>query len=226
MASMRIRALGTMAVAALCLSIGSARAQGPAAAPTRLVPPPEVSAVVNGKPARLLAEGEDILLTTAEADRLGLDFRRTEPVSIGPVKLWRVQLASIVVGGRTRQDAPAGVVVNVAAYFDAGQRHGTQVDALSRETRIEVNGKTVKAYNFGLGGYLLPSAEADRIGVPYRTQGQRADVDSIAAWTVMVDIGLNGRVIGSMPVLVTEPRAYFRHVQQVMDKAARPKLRP
>lgn len=133
---------------------------------------------------------------------------------IGPVELWRVQLASIMVGGRTRQDAPAGVVVNVAAYFNAGQRHGAQVDALSRETRVEVNGKTVKAYNFGIGGYLLPTAEADRIGVPYRSQGRRADVDGNAAWTVMVDIGLDGRVIGSLPVLVAEPQAYFRQLQR------------
>ena len=72
----------------------------------------------------------------------------------------------------------------------------------------------------------MPTAKADRIGVPYRTQGQRVDVGSIAAWTVMVDIGLNGRVIGSLPVLVAEPQAYFRHLQRAMDEAPRPKLKP
>ena len=39
-------------------------------------------------PARFVADSANVLLSTVEADRLGLDYRQGKPLSIGSVKLW------------------------------------------------------------------------------------------------------------------------------------------
>ncbi len=183
--------------------------------------PPEVSGLINGKPARFVAEGDDILLTTAEAARVGIDYRQAKTVLIGPIVLWQVRLSSVVVGERVRRDVPAGVVVSIAAYIEALQRHQVAASGYSRETRIEINGKTVRAFDLGIGGILVPIDEAERVRIRYREEGKRNDIGEAQAWIVVVPIKMSEKEPVMLPITVAEPRAYFRAMQAKMNEALR-----
>ena len=60
-----------------------------------------------------MAQGDDVLLSAGEADRLGIEYRGGKRLSIGSTPLWLVVLNSVTVAGRTRLGTQAGVVPSI-----------------------------------------------------------------------------------------------------------------
>jgi len=182
-----------------------------AASPAQRVVPAEVEGRIDGRPARFVASGEDLLLSVAEAERLGIAYRDGKRVEIGGTPLWLVTLGSVTVDGKTRLAAPAGVVPDIAGYVAALRSNPAQALARSRETRAEIAGQPVQGYDLGASGLLLSPEEADRIGLRY-LEGRRADVGSAKAWVVDVNVKLGKAAATPLPVVVADPDAYFRGV--------------
>ena len=193
---------------------GWAQATGPVG------PPQEVDAQVNGKRARLVASGDDVLLSAAEADRIGLSYRNGKALSIGGTPLWIVTLGSVTVEGRTYLNAPAGVVPSIADYFSALRTHPAEALARSRETKAEINGIAVEAYDLGDAGMLVSPAEAERAGL-HADDGRSQDLGRVHAWVIDAAVKTVG-ADKSTPVTVTvaEPESYF---EALMAAAARAK---
>lgn len=190
------------------------------ASPAQRVVPAEVEGRIDGRPARFAASGGDLLLSVAEAERLGIPYRDGKRVDIGGTPLWLVTLGSVTVGGQTRLAAQAGVVPDIAGYVAALRSNPAQALARSRETRAEIAGQPVRGYDLGAGGLLLAPEEADRIGLRYR-EGRRADVGSATAWVVEAPVKLGKVEAAPLHVVVAEPDAYFREL--VAGVAAPPK---
>ncbi|MEO8921587.1 MAG: hypothetical protein ABI330_01935 [Caldimonas sp.] len=189
----------------------AASAQAPAA-------PQEIDGQINGKKARFVASGDNVLLSAAEADRIGLSYRDGKTLSIGGTALWVVTLGSVTIDGRAFLNAPAGVVPNIAGYFAALHAHPAEAVARSRETRAEINGIAIQAYDLGDAGVLVSPDEARRAGLEARN-GTAHDLGSARAWSIEVPAK-----IGSAPapatvtVTVAEPEAYFEALMAVAAK--------
>ena len=179
--------------------------------PAQRVIPAEVEGRIDGRPARFVASGEDLLIPVAEAERLGIAYRDGKRVEIGGTPLWLVTLGSVTVAGKTRLAAPAGVVPDIAGYAAALRSNPAQALARSRETRAEVEGQAVSGYDLGAGGLLLAPEEAERIGLRYR-DGRRADVGSAMAWVVEAEVKMGKAALAPLSVVVAEPAAYFREL--------------
>lgn len=182
--------------------------------------------LINGKPARFVADEANVLLSTAEADRLRIPYRQGRREAVGDVVIWLVTLDSVSVDGRTRSAAQAGVVTDISKYFAvlrAPSNHA-KLHLLSRQTTIEVNGKTVQAFDMSIGGYLLPTREAERIGLAYR-QGQRSELGGPGGATVWVvragSVKANGVDVSQLPVTVGDPELVAKAIQGVVDGAVR-----
>ncbi|MEO8836430.1 MAG: hypothetical protein ABI364_06790 [Caldimonas sp.] len=182
---------------------------GAAATSAQRVVPAEIDGRIDGHPARFVASGDDLLLSVAEAERLGIPYRDGKRIEIGGTPLWLVTLGSVTVDRKTRLAAPAGVVPSIAGYVAALRSNPAQALARSRETRAEIQGQTVRGYDLGAGGLLLAPEEADRIGLRY-LEGRRADVGSTTAWVVEAPVKLGTAATAPLPVVVAEPAAYFR----------------
>ncbi|MEO8080039.1 MAG: hypothetical protein ABI641_05875 [Caldimonas sp.] len=209
------RLLVVLLVALCAGAVPAARALAQGAG-TAAAAPSETDGQINGKRARLVAQGDDILLSTAEADRIGVAYQSGKRVSIGGTTIWLVTLDSVTVGGRTRLAAPAGVVPDIAAYFAA--LRGNSVEALTNAHAVqaEVGGQSVQAFDLGMGGVMLPIAEARRIGLKYEA-GKRKTVGDVAVWLVEVPVRVDNVDVLPM-VLVTEPEPFFKAMQAEIDK--------
>lgn len=168
----------------------------------------EIEGRINGQPARLLANGDDVLVSVAEADRLGLAFRDAKALSIGGTPLWLVILNAVTVNGQTRVGVQAGIVPSIPGYFAALRAHPGEAIARSREVRAEINGMAVTAYDLGDGGVLLSIAEAERVGLRYR-EGQRRDVGGTPAWTFELPVKIGAAPPRPTALTVAEPEAFF-----------------
>lgn len=205
---MRLCAAGLLVVVAL--TVVPAWAQ-----PT---PPAEVQGRIDGKPARFLAAGDDVLLTRREADRLGLSYRQGKRLRIGSVDLWSVTLVSVTVAGQTRLGVEAGVVESAAAYFAALRSHRAEAQVLSRQREIEINGRRVTAYDGGIGGFVVAIAEARRIGLPYTT-GRRQRVEGVDTWLLSVRVKVRPQEAEvESPVLVAPLLPLLRAQQAALDR--------
>lgn len=182
-----------------------------ATCPAQRVVPSEVEGRIDGRPARFVASGEDLLISVAEAERLGIAYRDAKRVEIGGTPLWLVIVGSVTVAGKTRLAAPAGVVPDIAGYVAALRSNPAQALARSRETRAEVAGQPVQGYDLGAGGLLLAPEEAERIGLRY-LEGRRLDVGSAKAWVVEAAVKLGSAAAAPLPVVVADPAAYFREL--------------
>ncbi len=196
--------LGATALGLLALP---AAAQGTSPAAAAASPPTEVDGQINGKPARFVAQGDDVLLSAGEADRLGIEYRGGKRLSIGGTPLWLVVLNSVTVADRTRLGTQAGVVPSIPDYFAALRAHPAEALARSREFQVEINGVQVQGYNLGRAGVLLSFGVADRAGLKYR-QGKRQDLGFVQAWVVQTLVKV-GAEEGQAMVTVAEPEPYF-----------------
>ncbi len=196
--------LGVALTAASLFSVPVA-AQAPP--PSAVAVPPETDGQIDGKKARFVAHGDDVLISAAEADRLGLSYREAKRIAIGGTPLWLVTLGAVTVSGQTRLAVTAGVVPDIAEYFAALHAHPAEAFARSREIEIEINGRKVPAYDLGEAGVLLAVEVAEQAGVKYQ-QGTRRDVGSIRVWVVEMPVK-SGTEETSATVTVTEPKAYF-----------------
>ena len=194
-------------------------AQGPPATAASQAAPSEVDGQINGVKARFVAQGDDVLVSASEADRIGLRYREGKSLSIGGTPVWLFTLDSVTVAGRTRLATPAGVVPDIAAYFAALRANPAEAFARSREIRPEVNGTVVQAYDLGDAGVLVTPAEADRAGLRYR-EGRRQDVGATSVWLLEAMVKLGTDAASPSPVTVTEPEAYF---EALMAGAGKPK---
>jgi len=196
--------LFVIALGAAGLSPPPARAQGTVPA----VVPDETDGQINGKLARFVASGDDVLLSVAEADRLGLAYLDGKRIAIGGTPLWIVTLDSVTVAGKTRLQAQAGVVPSIGGYFAALRANPAEAVARSREIEIDIGGRKVPAYDLGTAGVLMSPESADSAGLSYRT-GKRRDLGGVAAWLVEPPKLPGG---GEKPatIIVAEPLAYFR----------------
>jgi hypothetical protein len=176
-------------------------------APSATAAPGEIDGQINGKKARFVAQGDDVLVSAAEADRIGLSFRDGKSLSIGGTPVWIVTLGSVTAAGRTRLVAPAGVVPSIPAYFAALRAHPAEALARSREIRVGINGRTVLAYDLGDAGVLLAPDVADGAGLKYR-EGKRQDVGATRAWVVEMTVTVRAQE-SATTVIVAEPQAYF-----------------
>ncbi len=184
----------------------TAQAQGTVPA----VVPDEIDGQINGKRARFVASGDDVLIAAAEADRLGLAYLDGKRVDIGGTPLWIVTLAAVTVAGKTRLAAPAGVVPSIAGYFAALRTNPAEAVARSREIRIEINGRKVTAYDLGTAGVLMAPDVADSAGLNYKA-GKRQDLGQVAAWLVEPPSSpLPGTGDKPATVIVAEPLAYLK----------------
>lgn len=197
-------ALLAMAIGACPLATAPAAAQGTVPA----VVPDEVEGQINGKFARFVASGDDVLIASAEAERLGLAYLDGKRMAIGGTPLWIVTLDAVTVAGRTRLQVPAGVVPSIGGYFAALRANPAEAVARSREIQLEINGRKVTAYDLGSAGVLLAPDLADAAGLAYR-QGKREDVGSVVAWRVEPP-PLPGRGEKPAAIIVAEPLAYLR----------------
>jgi hypothetical protein len=197
----------TIRTAALAFAAVAATLVVPSAA-TAQAAPQEVAGQINGKAARLVAQGDDVLISVAEAERLGIDYRQGKSVTIGGTPLWLVTLGSVTSNGSTRINAPAGVVPSIAGYFEALRTHPAEAVARSRETQAEINGVVVKAYDLGDLGVLVSPAEADRAGLKYR-EGRQQNVGQVEAWKMETVIKVGAEKEASALVTVAEPLPYF-----------------
>ena len=182
-----------------------------AATSAQRVVPAEIDGRIDGQPARFVASGDDLLLSVAEAERLGIPYRDGKRIEIGGTPLWLVTLGSVTVDRKTRLAAPAGVVPSIAGYVAALRSNPAQALARSRETRAEIKGQPVRCYDLGIGGLLLAPEDADRIGLRY-LEGRRADVGSTAAWVVEAPVRLGTAAAVPLLVVVADPASYFRDV--------------
>jgi hypothetical protein len=195
---------------AVGLAAGAALLPASAAAADGAVPA-EIDGSINGKPARFVARGDDILLSTAEADRLGIFYLGGKRVQIGEITLYVVLLDAVTVDKATRLGATAGVVASIPAYFAALQAHAFEVMASTRQIEVQVAGKPARVFDFGIGGYVMSIQEAERIGLDYR-RGQEQRVGGVAAW--LVDAPVTWGAAGSAPaLLVTDPEPFFKALQ-------------
>jgi hypothetical protein len=195
----------SVALAASCLLGTPAAGQAPP--PATAAVPAESEGQIDGQRARFVAQGDDVLISAAEADRIGLSYRSGKRIDIGGTPLWLVTLASVTVSGQTRLAVTAGVVPDVADYFAALHAHPAEAFARSREIEVEINGQKVPAYDLGEAGVLLAVDVAERAGVKYQ-QGTRRDVGAIHAWVLEMPVK-SGAQEAVASVTVTEPRAYF-----------------
>lgn len=182
-----------------------------AASSAQRVVPAEIDGRIDGRPARFVASGDDLLLSVTEAERLGIPYRDGKRIEIGGTPLWLVTLGSVTVDRKTRLAAPAGVVPSMAGYVAALRSNPAQALARSRETRAEIVGQAVRGYDLGAGGLLLAPEEADRIGLRYR-EGRRADMGSTMAWVVEAPVKLGTVATAPLPVVVADPVEYFREL--------------
>jgi hypothetical protein len=194
---------------------GSAQAVAAAAAT-----PQEVEGQVNGVRARFVASGDNVLLSTAVADRVGLGYRDGKTLSIGGTTLWIVILGSVTIDGRTYLNAPAGVVPSIAGYFAALRAHPAEALARSRETSAQINGVDVRAYDLGDAGVLLAPVEAERSGL-HAADGRPQDLAGVRAWVIEAAVKV-GAAEKAAPATVTvaEPEPYF---EALMARAAKAK---
>lgn len=198
-------------------TMGSAPATAQDAASAASVPPSEVDGQINGQKARFVAHGDDVLLSAAEAERIGLAYRDGKRLSIGGTPLWIVTLGSVTSAGRTRLVAPAGVVPSIPGYFAALRAHPAEALARSREVQVEINGRKVPAYDLGEAGVLLAPDVADGAGVKYR-DGQRRDLGAAQAWVVEMAVTLRAQE-STATVIVAEPEPYFEALMAAAGKA-------
>ena len=171
-------------------------------------PPQEIDGQINGKKARFVAQGDDVLLSAAEAERLGLAYREGKSTTIGGTPLWLVTLESVGVDGRVRVNAPAGVVPSIPGYFAALHAHPAEAFARSREIQVELNGVQVKAYDLGDAGVLMTVAEAERAGLKYQG-GKRQNVGAVVTWVIDAPVRIGAAIPVTTTVTVTDPEAFF-----------------
>jgi len=208
--------------AVLCVLAGAAGLAPATALAQRIADavPAEIEGQINGEKAHFFARGDDVLVAAPEADRLGLPYRDSTPISIGGTPLWIVLLASVTVDKQTRIGVKAGVVPSIAGYFTALRAHPAEALARSREVQVEINGHKVPAYDLGEAGVLLAPEVADVAGVKYR-EGQRHDLGAAQAWVVEMAVTLRAQE-SATTVIVAEPEPYF----QALVAAAAGKARP
>ena len=212
----RIRpALLAVAIGMSLTAPADAAAQGTVPA----VVPDEVEGQINGKPARFVASGDDVLLPTAEAERLGIAYLEGKRVAIGGTPLWIVTLPAVTIAKRTRLAVPAGVVPSIGGYFAALRSNPAEAVARSREIQIELNGRKVVGYDLGSAGVLMAPDVAEQAGLDYRA-GTRQDVGDVAVWLVVLPSSPSS-VAGAKPAtfIVAEPLTYLR---ALMAGAGRP----
>lgn len=178
--------------------------------------PDEVDGQINGKRARFVASGDDVLLSTAEADRLGLPYLDGKRIAIGGTPLWIVTLDAVTVAGKTRLQAPAGVVPSIGDYFAALRTNPAEAVARSREIELDIGGRKVPAYDLGSAGVLISPESADSAGLSYRA-GKRQDLGAVSAWLVEPP-ALPGRGEKPATIIVAEPLAYFRALMAGVGK--------
>lgn len=199
--------------AMLAVAIGVSFLHGAPVAAQGTVPaavPDEVEGQINGKPARFVASGDDVLLSAAEAERLGLPYLESKRIAIGGTPVWIVTLDAVTVAGRTRLAATAGVVPSIAGYFAALRSNPAEAVARSREIQVEINGRKATGIDLGSAGVLISPEAADSVGLAYR-DGKRQDLGAVAVWLVEPP----GRTMprtGDKPraIIVAEPIAYLR----------------
>jgi hypothetical protein len=198
-----------VAIRAAALAFAALAATGflPSAA-TAQSAPQEMAGQINGKAARLVAQGDDVLISVAEAEHLGIDYRQGKSVTIGGTPLWLVTLGSVTSNGSTRINAPAGVVPSIAGYFEALRTHPAEAVARSRETQAEINGVAVKAYDLGDLGVLVSPTEAERAGLNYR-DGRQQKLGQVDAWKIETVVSMGAEKASSALVTVAEPVPYF-----------------
>ena len=172
------------------------------------VVPDEVEGQINGRFARFVASGDNVLLSVAEAERLGLPYLDGKRVAIGGTPLWMVTLGAVTVAGNTRLQAPAGVVPSIGGYFAALRSNPAEAVARSREIQLDIGGRKVAAYDLGSAGVLVSPEAADSAGLSYKT-GKRRDLGGVAAWLVEPP-SLPGGGEKPATIIVAEPLAYFR----------------
>ena len=182
-------------------------------------PPQEIDGQINGKKARFVAQGDDVLISAAEAERLGLTYREGKSTTIGGTPLWLVTLESVGVEGRVRVNAPAGVVPSIAGYFAALRAHPAEAFARSREIQVELGGVQVKAYDLGDSGVLMTVAEAERAGLKYQT-GKQQNVGTVVTWVIDAPVRIGAAIPVTTTVTVTDPEAFF---ESLMAGAAKPR---
>ena len=197
-------ALFAAVIGAVLLPAAPVAAQGTVPA----IIPDEVEGQINGKFARFVASGDDVLIAAAEADRLGLSYLDGKRIAIGGTPLWIVTLDAVTVAGRTRLQVAAGVVPSIGGYFAALRANPAEAVARSREIQLEINGRKVTAYDLGSAGVLLAPDLADAAGLSYR-QGKRQDLGPVVAWLVEPP-PLPGRGEKPATIIVAEPLAYLR----------------
>jgi hypothetical protein len=188
-------------------------AQEPVAAPAA---PSEIDGQINGKKAHFVAQGDDVLVSAAEAGRVGLPYLGGKSISIGGTTVWLVTLDAVTVDGKTRLLWPAGVVASIPGYFEALRAHPAEALARSREMAVEINGTQVPAYDLGDGGVLMSIDAAEQAGVPWR-QGKREAIGQTIAWVVEAAVKVKAQA-AQTKVIVTDPQAFF----EAMLAGARP----
>ncbi len=204
--SSMLAAMLLAAIAAIPAVTMTARAQGTVPA----VVPDEIDGQINGKRARFVARGDDVLIAAAEADRLGLPYQEGKRVAIGGTPLWLVTLGSVTVAGTTRLSAPAGVVPSIAGYFAALRTNPAEAVARSREIQLDIGGRRVIAYDLGTAGVLMAPDVAESAGLDYKS-GKRQDLGPVAAWLVEPPSRpLPGTGEKPATIIVAEPLAYLR----------------
>ena len=203
--------------AALAFAVGAAILVTPSTS-TAQAAPQEVPGQINGKAARLVAQGDDVLISVAEAERLGIDYRLGKNVTIGGTPLWLVTLGSVTSNGSTRINAPAGVVPSIPGYFAALRANPAEAFARSREIRVELDGVSVKAYDLGDSGVLMTPVEAERAGLRYR-DGRQHKVGTVVTWVIEAPVKIGAASPVTTNVTVTDPQAFF---ESLMAGAPKP----
>jgi hypothetical protein len=202
-----------LASAVGAVPVEPAVAQEPVAASAA---PGEIDGQINGKKARFVAQGDDVLVSAAEAGRVGLPYLGGKSISIGGTTVWLVTLDAVTVDGKTRLLWPAGVVASIPGYFEALRAHPAEALARSRETAVEINGTQVPAYDLGDGGVLISIDAAEQAGLPWR-QGTREAIGQTSAWVVEAAVKVKAQA-SQTKVIVADPQAFF----EAMLAGARP----
>ena len=199
------------AIAAAVLIAGAAPAipVDVSAQPAPAAPlPQEIDGQINGKKARFVAQGDDVLISAAEAERLGLSYRDGKSITIGGTPLWLVTLESVGVDDKIRLNARAGVVPSIPGYFVALRAHPAEAFARSREIQVGLGGVSVKAYDLGDAGVLMTAAEAERAGLNYRS-GKQQNVGTVVTWIIDAPVKIGAAIPVTTTVTVTDPEAFF-----------------
>ena len=198
--------------ALLAGALGACLLHGAPVAAQGMVPavvPDEVEGQINGKRARFVASGNDVLLSVAEAERLGLAYLEGKRIAIGGTPLWIVTLDALSVAGTTRLAATAGVVPSIAGYFAALRTNPAEAVARSREIQLEINGRRAAGFDLGSAGVLMSPEAADAVGLAYRT-GTRQDLGGVPAWRVeRPGPRPPGAADKPATIIVAEPLAYL-----------------